>query len=136
MDGREMVFALIGVIVVTMAFNTFFMDIANNNGLETQEGLNLTHFNKTNTIISMTDDMRNETTFLENVWLLGDVVALVGAGAKAIRVIWEVPGIYVNMLTQASGLVGIPSWVFDVVTAFVWVALAFIIISAFFRFRT
>lgn len=136
MEGRELVFALLGVIFVAMAFNVFFVGMGTENNLIPQGGLDMEKFNKTRELMTMTSNMRNETTFLEDVPIIGDIAAIVGNAVKAFNFLWRVPGIFTDMILQAGGYIGIPEWIFDIVSAFVWILLMFIAISFFRGYRT
>ena len=136
MEARDITFGLLMVIFLTMAFNGVFIDIAVNNNLTHQTGLNMSTFNRTRDILDITRGMKNETGFIEDVPIIGDVVALVGSGARALKLMWELPSIFGSILAETAGFVGIPNWIYEILNAFVWVALVFIMISAYLRYRT
>lgn len=136
MEGREMVFALLGVIFVSLALNYFYVDMASQSGLTEQVGLNTQYFNKTNEMVGYFEEMKNETNILQDIPLIGDVVALLGNAIRAINILYSLPGIFLNMVSEAAGIIGIPAWVTALLNAFVWAALIFIIVSAMLRFRT
>ncbi len=136
MEGREFVFALLGVIFVTMAFNAFYVDIGVSNDIAPQSGLDMQWFNKTQEVLGTVEGMKNETTFLEDVWIIGDIAAIVGSAAKGMKLLYEIPGIFMNMINQVGDYIGIPGWVFTIVGAFILVLVVFIVLSYFRGFRT
>jgi len=136
MEGREFVFSLLGVIFIVMAYNMFFVGIGVENNLIPQGGLDMEHFNKTEELLTMTVDMRNETTFLGDIWLIGDIAAVVGSGVRAFKFLWQVPDLFRSMMLQAGGYIGIPQWIFDIMFLFIMVLLIFIAISFFRGYRT
>lgn len=135
MEARGLIFALLGVILLTMTLGFTFTDLSTNSAVP-QEQLNMETFNQTNAILDMVSEQKNETGFLQDVPILGDVVALVGSSVRALHVMTSVPGIYMNMIADLSAYIGIPPYITLIANAFLWVLLIMIFISAGLRYRT
>lgn len=129
MDSRSIFYGVLSVIVLIMAMNFFFVDLTDSNNLGRQDGLDMSQFNKTQEILSDLQDMKNETGGLENVPLIGDVVALLGNAVRGLQVLFSIPSTIGNMVTVAFSLGGIPAWLELVINAFIWVAIIWIFID-------
>ena len=131
MDGKNLFYGILVVIAVAFAFNTLLIDMSVTNNLPAQSGLPMERFNKTQEILGDLHDMKNETGFLGPLPIIGDVVAAVGNGLRAMQIIYGAPGMLLDMISVAFGLIGVPSWFWGIISAIIWVTVIWIIINSF-----
>ena len=136
MEGRDIMFSLAAIILISIGLSSFYVDLANSNNLGDVEGIDTTVFNRTSDLLDITKQMSNETGFLEDIPIVGDVAVLLRNSISALRIMLSLPGIFISMVAEAGGIFGMPAWVYDVISLFIWILIVFILISAGLRYRT
>lgn len=123
-DARDLVLSILGITFVALAFNHFLLDMASSNGVSV-DGVDTTIFDQTEEATGISDSIRNETGFLEDLPIIGDMVAIVGNAAKGMKYIYSAPGVLINMVSNSIGILQAPAWIFDVISGFIWVFVIF-----------
>lgn len=135
MEGRHLLLGMVGVMIVVMGLNFFYVDVARNTGADV-ETINTQTFNRTADIMDTTRGMKNESSFLEDVPILGDIVAIAGNSIRSLQLLTSVPGLFITMLSDLSLYIGLPAWAGPAIIAIFWIVLVFIFLSFMRGFRT
>lgn len=130
MEAQNIMYGVLTAVLIIMSLNFFIVDLSVSNNLVSNTGLDMDKFNMTQALISDLKEMKNETGILENIPLIGDVVAIVGNAIRALQVMFNIPGIITNMVSEAFKIGGMPSWLTLMISAFVWVAVIWVLIHA------
>ena len=135
MEMSSLLFAVAGVVLVSVAFGIFYADVAVSNNVGNIPGLEMGIFNKTAQLTIMTDDAHEEVRFLEDIPIIGDLVAMVGNALKAAQILWELPSIFLNMIGSLFKVFGIPAWIKAIFNLFIWVAIIAAVIAIMIRYK-
>jgi hypothetical protein len=136
MEGRDIMMSLAAVILISISLNVFYVDLANSNNLGNITSLDTNVFNRTSELLDLTKSMSNETGFLEDIPIVGDIAVLLRNSISALRLMLSLPGIFISMVAEAGGVFGVPAWIYDIISLFLWILIVFILISAGLRYRT
>lgn len=127
MDSRGLAIGVMFVIITALGMNFFLVDLYDSNS-SSNPTLDTSKFDRTRDMTQSVQNIKDETGFLEDVPVVGDIVAIVGNSVRGMRFIFQIPGILITMIGEVAGIFGIPLWVTDAASAIIWIFVIFTIL--------
>lgn len=130
MKAKDILLGVLGIAFVSMGLFSFVSAMANTYGVDmSRSNFHIDTFNKTEEVYGFAQGMKKNVSELEKIPLIGDIVVLAGNAMRAMKVLWQVPTIFFNMVSELSGFGYLPSWFGDIINAMVWIVIVLIVIS-------
>jgi len=140
MNLTSMLVVLIAVAIITVTGVSFYGDITSHYGIVMPTDINgapvnLNTFNRTAKVIALAESMEGNQTgiaaVLKGIPVFGDISSITLAGVQVLTMLFEVPGMFVDMIGDTALMLGLPAWIPSLMIALVTILIIFAIVSTF-----